>query len=139
MRGFEKLRVRNYGLFLRASIWTVAVRVGLWTLPFRTVLRLAMGRLKSSETRYSIEQIVWAVRAASRYVPKATCLTQAIVAQQFLSRSGHHCRLRIGVARDAIHGFESHSWVECDGRVVIGESAGASVTSLFTPIAAWER
>jgi hypothetical protein len=97
-----------------------------------------MDGAQSVANTYTIEQIVWAVRAVSRYVPNATCLSQALVVQRFLIRSGHRCRLRLGVAKDAIRGFEAHAWVECDERVVIGESAGESVTSRFAPIAEWE-
>jgi Transglutaminase-like superfamily len=138
MSRIAKLRFRDYVLALRAIVWTTAVRVGLSTLPFRTVRALIMDRARPVANRYTIEQIVWAVRAVSRYVPNATCLTQALVVQRFLIRSGHRCRLQLGVAKDAVRGFEAHAWVECGDRVVIGESAGESVTSRFTPIAAWE-
>lgn len=138
MRGFAKLRLKDCVLVFRASIWTVAVRVGLSTLPFRTVRRLLMDRVKPTGAKYSVEQIVWAVRTTSRHVPQATCLTQALVVQRFLAKSGYHCRLRLGVAKDAVRGFEAHAWVECSDRVVIGESPGEPVTSVFTPIAAWE-
>jgi hypothetical protein len=133
-----KLRFRDYILTFRVIVWTTAVRVGLSTLRFRTVRSLMMDRARPTADTYTIEQIVWAVRAVSRYVPNATCLTQALVVQRFLIRSGHRCRLRLGVSKDAVRGFEAHAWVECDERVVIGESAGESVTSRFTPIAAWE-
>lgn len=138
MRRLLKLRGTDYMLLLRAGICTVAVRVGLWIFSFRTVRRLAMCRCKPGRTRYSVEQIVWAVRAISRYVPEATCLTQALVVQRLLTMSGFPHWLRLGVAKDPVRGFESHAWVECDGRVVIGESADASVANLFTPIAVWE-
>ena len=98
-----------------------------------------MQRVKPTGSKHSVEQIVWAVRVASRYVPKSTCLAQALAVQRFLAGSGHSCLVRIGVAKDPILGFEFHAWVECDGRVVIGEADGTSVTSHFTPIAAWER
>src|SRR3954463_892803 len=47
--------------------------------------------------KYSQEQIAWAVRGAARYVPRANCLPQAIVAKQFLEEQGLHPALRIGV------------------------------------------
>jgi transglutaminase superfamily protein len=138
MSRIAKLKFRDYVLTFCVLVWTTAVRVGLSTLRFRTVRSLMMVRARLSADRYTVDQIVWAVRAVSRYVPNATCLTQALVAQRFLIRSGHRCRLRLGVSKDAVRGFEAHAWVECGERVVIGESGGESVTSRFTPIAAWD-
>jgi hypothetical protein len=138
MSPIAKLRFWDYVLAFRVIIWTIAVRVGLTTLRFATVRSLIMDRARPITDRYTIEQIVWGVRAVSRYVPNATCLTQALVVQRFLITSGYRCRFRLGVAKDAVRGFEAHAWVECDERVVIGESVGESVTSRFTPIAAWD-
>jgi hypothetical protein len=138
MSRIGKLGCRDYLLAFRVIVCTTAVRVGLSTFRFATVRSLIMDRATPITDGYSVEQIVWAVRATSRYVPNATCLTQALVVQRFLIRSGHRCRLRLGVAKDAVRGFEAHAWVECGERVVIGESGGESVTSRFTPIAAWE-
>ena len=91
----------------------------------------------AAKSRYSVDRIVWAVRAVSRRVPKATWLTQALVAQRLLLKSGHRCRLRMGAANETARGFEAQSWVEYGGRVVIGERAGTSITDVFTPMAAW--
>lgn len=99
------------------------VRVALWTLPFRWV----RGGVESGSSlwpfrrRFTERQVIWAVRLASRYVPRATCLTQALTAQMLLNGSGIDSRLQIGVARAA--GFEAHAWVECGGRVVVGGAA----------------
>jgi hypothetical protein len=138
VRRFAKLRL-NYKLLFRAGVWIVAVRLGLSTLPFRAVRQMTMYRVTATGSEYSVEEIVWAIRAVSRYVPKATCLVQALVVQRFLMASGHRCRLRLGVAKDVVRGFQSHAWVESGDRVAIGEFRGESVTSLFIPIAAWER
>jgi hypothetical protein len=131
-------RLRDYVLVVRAAVLTIAVRVALSTLPFRFVRRLLMNRATPVRGTYTVDEIVWAVRGISKYVPGATCLTQAFVSQRLLAKSGFPCQIRIGVAKDPDRGFESHAWVECDGRVVIGESDGATVTNLFTSIAAWE-
>ena len=137
MRRLAKLCL-NYKLLLCAGIWIAIVRVGLSTLSFRTVRRLARYNVRATGSKHSVEEIVWAVRSVSRYVPKATCLSQALVVQRFLMASGRQCRLRMGVAKDAFRGVQAHAWVECDDRVVVGDFPGGSVTSLYSPIAAWE-
>jgi hypothetical protein len=76
------------------------------------------------------------VTLASRCVPSATCLTQALAGQVLLSRHGHPASLRIGVARSAAGEFQAHAWVECHGRIVIG---GAQTLSRFTPLPSLER
>ena len=68
----------------------------------------------------TVEQVVWAVRVASRYVPGATCLTQALAAQALLTQSGFSSQVEIGVARDSLRRLHSHAWVVCQGQVVLG-------------------
>ena len=67
-----------------------------------------------------VEKIAWAVRAASKGVPHATCLTQALAAQVLFSRYRHAADLKIGVAKGDAGGLEAHAWLEHGGRVVIG-------------------
>jgi len=63
--------------------------------------------------------IIWAVKASSRFVPCATCLTQAMAARMLLSIYGHKADLRIGVLRED-DDLKAHAWLEKDGRVLIG-------------------
>jgi hypothetical protein len=81
----------------------------------------------------SVERIAWAVGAASRYVPTATCLSQALAAQVLLARHGHPASLRIGVARGAAGRLEAHAWIESRGRIVIG---GTADLARYTPLPA---
>ncbi len=62
------------------------------------------------------EQIVWAVdEACVWYVKRAPCLQRSAVAARLLRRHGVAAELVI--AYRALP-FESHAWVEVDGRVV---------------------
>ena len=67
-----------------------------------------------------MEKIAWAVRAASKGVPRATCLTQALAAQVLFARHAHAVDLKIGVAKGDAGGLEAHAWLEHGGRVVVG-------------------
>ena len=62
------------------------------------------------------------MRLASRYVPRATCLVQALATQILLGRHGHAGQVHIGVALDEKLGFRAHAWVESQGEVLIGGS-----------------
>jgi hypothetical protein len=122
-------------LLLRTLFVVGLIRVGLWVLPFRVMQRFAFRARRKQETAYSVEQFVWAVRAVSRRVPGATCLTQALAAQVLLSRAGHSSRVEIGVAKGEKNQFQAHAWLVLGDRVLIG---GAGLER-YTPLVAWEE
>jgi hypothetical protein len=110
--------------------------LGLWLLPFRRV-RALVARMKPVPTLLpggdpaAIDRVAWAVTAASRWVPAATCLTQALAAQVLLARCGLSGRLHIGVSKDARQRLVAHAWVESQGRVVVGGSGLERYTRLL--------
>ena len=104
-----------------------ALRLGLWLLPFG-VLRALLAWLVPTqparpEEQLAPDRVAWAVMVASRYVPRATCLAQALATQALLRRAGCPARLQLGAARSERGQFEAHAWVESRGRVVIGGPA----------------
>jgi hypothetical protein len=131
----SRLNAADQALLLRAFLLVAMVRISLWILPFRIVQRLVASASKpnlrsaqppdncSGTSKPSVEAQAAAVQIVSRYVPLATCLTQSMAAQILLARSGHSPSLRIGVLR-ADGKFKAHAWVECAGRIVIGDVAG---------------
>ena len=127
------MRVHDAALLVMAAATTAAVRAGLWVLPFRTVrglaARLAMAAPAGSRNQRPLDRVVWAVLVASRFVPRATCLTQSLAAQILLARHGYPAELRLGVAREAGR-FDAHAWVESNGRVVIGNADLARYTPM---------
>src|ERR1700691_3457160 len=117
---FLRLSTAEQFLLLRTVILVAAIRVGLWVLPFRVVQRFTFKARKVKQTQYSVEQFIWAVRATSRYVPRATCLTQAMAAQTLLLRAGYNPKVKIGVAKNDKKLFEAHAWLVLEGQVLIG-------------------
>jgi hypothetical protein len=110
---------------VKVSLLVWIVRISLWCFPFRwvrwQVSKLAReGMEPVSKAPAVVTRVVGAVTLASRYVPAATCLTQALVTKVLLSRSGHQAIVRLGVARGNDGKFTAHAWVESDSRVVIG-------------------
>lgn len=64
----------------------------------------------------TVEQIVWAVdEACVWYVKRAHCLQRSAVTTRLLRRHGLPAELVIGYRPTP---FESHAWVEIDGRIV---------------------
>jgi hypothetical protein len=123
-------------LLIRSALLMPAFRLGLWLLPFRTLVILAgQGRSQTQPSDPSLpDRVAWAVRVIGRYVPRATCLVQALTAQALLMRSGFPSNLRIGVAK-AEERFQAHAWVESQGRVI----AGAGEIERYTPLLGLER
>lgn len=123
---FKEISQVERFLLLRTWLLLWPVRLSLWLLPFATTRRLvawASQRRAASQSRCQApERLVWAVQVAARYVPGASCLTQAMAAQILLTRNGHPADLRYGVANDAQEGFSAHAWVESNGVTVIGGS-----------------
>jgi hypothetical protein len=112
------------GARLTVEAWAllVAARVALRVLRFgrvrATARRLARpgARTRPAEP----EAVVAALATASRAVPRATCLVQALAGAVMLARHGHPASLRIGVAPDRPREL-AHAWVESRGAVVLGD------------------
>ena len=111
-------------LLAQSFLLVLAVRIGLWILPFSFLSNWLQGASldanKSADWK-SINRIVRSVRSVSRLVPFATCLTQALATRVLLRMVGQASDLRIGVERDQNEKFQAHAWIEVDGRIVIGK------------------
>src|SRR5438552_1583311 len=104
LRKFFLLSASDRILLTRTVLLVGAIRLGLWLLPFGTLQR-ALARMARSSAKPpladqdSINRVTWALKVASRIVPSATCLTQALAAQVMLGRRAQPIDLRIGVAK----------------------------------------
>ena len=113
------------------------VRWALWRSPVTSYSKKweedASRELSVARERGAAELIpfeVWrrahAVKRAARFIPRASCLTQALALQVILAREGEPSALVLGV--DAVPNgrkrFEAHAWIEWRGRVVIGGPVG---------------
>jgi hypothetical protein len=79
-------------------------------------VRRSMVRARAPARRLSPGDVVWAVdEACVWYVKRAACLQRSVVATRLLRRHGVHADLVIGYRPIP---FESHAWVEVEGRVV---------------------
>jgi hypothetical protein len=78
------------------------------------------------------DQLVRIVGIASRFVPRATCLAQALTVQLLLKQSGRQASLYIGV--NGVEGgqLNAHAWVESRGKVITGGPNPGDFTSLLT-------
>lgn len=111
-------------LLTAALFW---VMVAWFWLTFRTYRSLrpkffAPGMTDENQTgTWRVERVAWAVHHASRLVPRATCLTQALAAQIMLARRGFSSTVHIGVKRDDTTAFEAHAWLTFRDVVILGD------------------
>ncbi len=124
-------------LVVEAAILLLVARLGIrvWSVP---TLRRVLGRLPLPLGRAgtaSVERIGWAVEAASRYLGPTTCLMDALTAHAMLARRGQPATLRLGVRRPVDHPgrLTSHAWVECHGRIIVGETEGLADYEVLVP------
>lgn len=114
------------------ALWRVVwVRLALWRWPFARVraslVRRRVHRHGGSPAlalARDPKALAWAVRAAARRLPPASCLTQALALESLLADAGLGADLRIGVARRADGSSEAHAWLERDGQALIGGVPG---------------
>lgn len=125
MNNLSKLSHRL--LLLQTTFLVCTIRIFLWLIPFRIIISQINRIAKKPANRSHIDHrhlrfIAGKVYKASRYVPRATCLTQAITAVVLLKQYSYPAELCIGVGRNTTGIFEAHAWTESDGNVVIGGS-----------------
>jgi hypothetical protein len=136
MTGLSKLAGLSHAhrrLLLRALLTVAAFRLSLTVLPYRWTRRLAEGASGAggdARPRPTRDELAWAVSAASRRIPRATCLTQALALQRLLGGAGYDATLRLGVARSDGGTLEAHAWLESGGRTVIGGPQSARYVPL---------
>lgn len=120
LKRFVQLTGTERRILIRVLFVVGVARAALCVLPANTVRKVVAKA--ASGAAGTVTQMVWAVRAVSRYLPGATCLTQAVAAQALLTQSGFASQVEIGVAKDKgdLGRLQAHAWVVCQGQVVLG-------------------
>jgi len=138
LRRFLRLPPAERFFLFRAVTLVAATRIALWLLPFRILRRISVKVDRACSAfqkrgEFSRDRAIWAIQVASRYVPRASCLTQALATQALLGSSGIPASVRIGVAKSTAGNFEAHAWLESDGEILMGGAdANQRYTRLFS-------
>lgn len=138
LRRILRLKLSDHAMLLKALLCVTAIRLGLWALPFRTLcvfqerINLKARTPPAPPNKQVVSRVTWAIASVSRYVPQATCLTQAIATHTLLRRLSQPASIRIGVAKGERGNLEAHAWVESDGRIIIGQRENLSRYTLLT-------
>lgn len=123
-------RLRRDALCLAAL---TVMRIALTCTGYAAIRKRMPDATASPQSHFYARQLARRIERLAQFVPRASCLTQALALQYLLARAGHACDLHVGVRRDPAGRFEAHAWVSCNGRIVLG----AATTRLadFTPLA----
>lgn len=121
LRKFRSLSPRERRLLLQTALVVTFSRVALCVLPFGWLKDYLADRAAKHPIRQDVPvaHLVWAVRTAAVYIPRASCLTQVLAAKYQLERFGRRSRVHIGVASENGQ-FLAHAWLECEGETVLG-------------------
>jgi hypothetical protein len=122
---------RELALFQEA-LWSlmraeIATRAGYPAV--RRQMSVAVNRAFHSDSQRTIPPVVTAVARACRYYPKSVaCLQRSVALTSMLRKRGVAADLKIGVRQSP---FESHAWVEVDGRII---NDAESVRDAYEPL-----
>ena len=115
-RGISKL-----AWFLRAAFVIIIVRAALTLLSYsRLKSWLPSAARLPPAPQAEQARCAWAIARAARFVPRATCLTQALAGQWLLARKGYGSRVMIGVRRGQGLSVAAHAWLRVGDEVVLG-------------------
>jgi len=148
LRGWQRHCWADWRLAVEALWWLSLVRMTLWILPIRYVVRwmgLIQGGTEGTGSKVyqpgeKATRIGWAVHAASARTPwRNTCLIQALAGAHMLSRRSLPAVLYLGAAHDRSHGdkLEAHAWLSCGDAILIGQGDKDRFTVVATFINKW--
>jgi hypothetical protein len=126
IRKFLHLSWSDKWLLIQSLVLLAFVTVGLRMLSWLTLQKflLEIASWYSSFRIFRVPSVIhigWAVHAASRSIPHATCLPQALVAQYLFLRDGYPVGLQIGVARNKSGKLQAHAWVTSENQIIFGK------------------
>ncbi|WP_296718916.1 lasso peptide biosynthesis B2 protein [Erythrobacter sp.] len=117
----------------RCLAMLAVMRIALSTIGYAAIRRRMPRPGGRPDSHFWARQVARRIERLARFVPGASCLTQALTLQFVLARRGHASRLQIGVRKRFDGAFSAHAWVTCNDRVVLGQR-GTQLAD-FTPIA----
>lgn len=122
---FLKLPSEEKKVALNSFLLVIRIRIMLWMFHFSTVQnrvqKIACNYNSTPKNTITMNRLRIMIMATSRYVPRATCLVQALAGYILFSKYGYSTSIKIGVLTENGE-FEAHAWLEHDEKVVLGES-----------------
>nr|WP_319374717.1 lasso peptide biosynthesis B2 protein [uncultured Methanobacterium sp.] len=122
---FIRLPSREKLVAIQSLYWVFIIRIMIWIFPFHSVQKRVQKIVANSNPHINhsmpMSQLRLMILVAARYVPRATCLIQALAGFILFSKYGYSTSIKIGVLTENGE-FEAHAWLEHNDSVVLGES-----------------
>jgi hypothetical protein len=128
-----RLPAQDRALLVSAGLLVLYIRMALWVFSYRIVRQRVNRRRGISVNACPCSRIAWAISTVSRYIPGATCLTQALAGEVLLRTYGHQPSFHIGVAKSNSRALEAHAWIEVQGKIILGDAGIERFTALRAP------
>jgi hypothetical protein len=143
LRKFLALPWREKGLYLNTAFWLLAVKAGLYLLPFER-LRGWLARFDEPPKpadREEMRAIIQAIERIGQWLAplRINCLPQALVGHRLLGRKGFNVQLKIGVLKHPGDQLAAHAWLEHEGRVILGDLRGLDQFAAFPALGGTRR
>lgn len=134
---FLLLPYQKKKLFSKSLLFVGLIRLCLWILPYRLLVKWLSVLGSSKDLNRSndwnlIKEVSSSVRICAKYVPFASCLTQALATQTLLRLRKQNSILKLGVDKDENGKLIAHAWVEIDGKIIIGGLSDINRYSVLT-------
>lgn len=111
---------RDNLLLIEAVLQLLRAWAAIRFLPFRRAVTSGSAPL-AGMSGATVDQVAWAVTAASAHVPwRTVCFQQGLALQRMLRRRGFDARLHYGIGHTDAGDLQAHVWVSVDDRFVIG-------------------
>lgn len=112
---------RDKWLLMAAWILVGAVRLSITVRGFRNAPALCRDSMALPLASPALSRRVeWAIYAASRLVPRATCLIQARAGQRLLAWRGCGSEIIVGARRGEDGALKAHAWLVSGDLLVLG-------------------
>jgi hypothetical protein len=134
------LTASDWLLIAQAWTWLGAVEAGLSCLPLQKLLRIIQRPRNAPTVSRELgelqlvipERVAYCVGLATRlHWSDSTCLKRSLVLYALLARRGFDAQLLIGAARATKGQLDAHAWLECQGKVLLGETSPGRYTTLY--------
>lgn len=122
---FFKLKPAEKVVFFQSLYWVLYFRLRLHHMPLKLLINQVVKKSEgyfflNKSSKVSANEIAWAIKRASSFVPGSTCLVQALAGKVVFSSQGYQSTIKIGVKKNVSSGISSHAWLEHEGNTVIG-------------------
>lgn len=121
---FFHMKISDQVFLARCILVLCIVRFAL-SIKLVSLVRQNIARIQvaADADQNALKMVAWGISACSKYVPGATCLTQALAGQYLLARLKFKSVVRIGIERESHENVRAHAWLLSGGFVVLGGGA----------------